>query len=241
MCKKLTYLICFVLVLGLVSNVSAQRIDGDIQEVLTAPAIDGKIDTVWYRALAHPIDQVIVGDASLIQDERDFSAYWKALWDSTRIYFLVDVNDADLLFDSPGADPWPRVHHDDTVEVYLDADNSKGSEYATYDIQYGFRWNDPNTIATAKKRINDTPGVEFVIVEKTDPSGYICEVSIPWSTAGTTPVAGDLIGVNVGVNDDDDGGNRDHQVTWLVTSPDQWRYPKYNSDDAACGCFSAGQ
>jgi hypothetical protein len=225
MSKKLICLVCFVLAIGFVSNTFALRIDGDIQQALTAPAIDGKIDPMWHRTFTYPIDVVIVGDASSIQNELDFSAYWKALWDETRIYFLVDVNDSNLLHDSTGPHPWYGLHHDDAVEVYLDADNSKGSEYADYDIQYGLRWDDPDTIGIVKGRIEETPGVEFVIVDKTDSSGYICEVSIPWSTAGTTPGAGDFIGVNVGVDDDDDGGNRDHQLTWLVPSPDQWQDP----------------
>jgi hypothetical protein len=224
MSKKLTYLICFVLVLGLVSNASAQPADGQIQEAWTAPLIDGKVDTIWHGVSAHPIDQIIVGDANSIENGLDFSASWKALWDSTRIYFLVDVNDADLLFDSPGSGTWPSMHHDDAVEVYLDANNSKDSTYATDDFQYGFRWNDPGTIGTGSGN-TDTTGVEFVIAEKTDPTGYICEISVPWSTLLTTPGVGDFVGVNVGVDDDDDGGNRDCQVTWLVTSPDQWRYP----------------
>ena len=225
MYKKLIYLVSFVLMLGLVSNASAQPADGQIQGAWNAPVIDGKVDAIWYGALAHPIDQVVVGDASSIENERDFSAWWKALWDSTRIYFLVDVNDAELIFDSPGSGAWPNMHNDDAVEVHIDADNSKGSTYATDDFQYGFRWNDPDTIGTGGNSNTDTTGVEFVIVEKTDPPGYICEISVPWSTLLTTPGAGDLIGVNVGVNDDDDGGSRDYQLTWLVTSGDQWLNP----------------
>ncbi len=225
MCRKLIFLIYFVLVLGLTSNAFAQPADGQIQQTLVAPVIDGLEEDIWWGTPAYPIDQVVVGSATSIQNELDFSATWKALWDSTRIYFLVDVNDDILLFDSPGTGAWPNMHYDDSVEVHLDADNSKGTTYATDDFQYGFRWDDPDTVGTGGNSNTDTTGVEFVILDKTNPNGYICEISIPWSTLGTTPGLGDFIGTNVAVNDDDEGGERELQLTWLVTSGDQWINP----------------
>ncbi len=219
-------LVSFVLVLGLTSNAFAQPADGQIQQTLVAPVIDGLEEDIWWGVLAYPIDQVVVGSATSIQNELDFSATWKALWDSTRIYFLVDVTDDILIFDSPGGGgAWPDMHYDDSVEVHLDADNSKGATYATDDFQYGFRWDDPNTIGTGGNSNTDTTGVEFVILGKTNPKGYICEISIPWSTLGTTPGLGDFIGANIGVNDDDEGGELEFQLTWLVTSGDQWMNP----------------
>ncbi|HUU15532.1 MAG TPA: sugar-binding protein [Sedimentisphaerales bacterium] len=225
MSKKLICLVSFVLVLGLTSNAFAQPADGQIQQTLVAPVIDGLEEDIWWGVLAYPIDQVVVGSATSIQNELDFSATWKALWDSTRIYFLVDVTDDILIFDSPGEGAWPNMHYDDSVEVHLDADNSKGTTYATDDFQYGFRWDDPDTIGTGGNSNTDTTGVEFVILGKTNPKGYICEISIPWSTLGTTPGLGDFIGANVGVNDDDEGGEQEFQLTWLVTSGDQWMNP----------------
>jgi len=225
MYRKLIILIYFVLVLGLTSNAFAQPADGQIQQTLVAPVIDGLEEDIWWGVLAYPIDQVVVGSATSIQNELDFSATWKALWDSTRIYFLVDVTDDILIFDSPGEGAWPNMHYDDSVEVHVDADNSKGTTYAIDDFQYGFRWDDPNTIGTGGNSNTDTTGVEFVILGKTNPKGYICEISIPWSTLGTTPGLGDFIGANVGVNDDDEGGELEFQLTWLVTSGDQWMNP----------------
>jgi len=225
MYRKLIILIYFVLVLGLTSNAFAQPADGQIQQTLVAPVIDGLEEDIWWGVLAYPIDQVVVGSATSIQNELDFSATWKALWDSTRIYFLVDVTDDILIFDSPGEGAWPNMHYDDSVEVHLDADNSKGTTYATDDFQYGFRWDDPDTVGTGGNSNTDTTGVEFVILGKTNPTGYICEISIPWSTLGTTPGLGDFIGTNVAVNDDDEGGDLEFQLTWLVTSGDQWINP----------------
>jgi len=225
MSKKLICLVSFVLVLDLTSNAFAQPADGQIQQTSVAPVIDGLEEDIWWGVLAYPIDQVVVGSATSIQNELDFSATWKALWDSTRIYFLVDVTDDILIFDSPGSGAWPNMHYDDSVEVHLDADNSKGTTYATDDFQYGFRWDDPDTIGTGGNSNTDTTGVEFVIVGKTNPKGYICEISIPWSTLGTTPGLGDFIGANVAVNDDDEGGDLEFQLTWLVTSGDQWMNP----------------
>jgi len=222
MCKKLIFLVFFALVLGLVSNAFSQVPDGQIRQTRVAPVIDGEIDSVWYGALAYALDELQTGNPATVTDDLDFSATWRALWDSTRLYILVDVNDDELVADSTGANPCANTYQDDSVEVYVDADNSKGTTYdGVNDFHYSFRWNSPGVVCTGPFSKPDTTGVEFSSAAKTNPTGYICEISMPWSTLGTTPELGDIIGLIVAVSDDDDGGARDVQFSGLVTVPNQ--------------------
>ena len=114
---------------------------------------------------------------------------------------MVEVNDNSKINDS-GTERWK----DDAVEVYIDGDNSKASSYDNNDYQYLFRYNDTEPFESKQSAIS---GVEFSSMD-TD-SGYNVEVSIPWSTIGVSPGEGHLIGTDIQINDDDDGGGRDNK------------------------------
>jgi len=186
-----------------------------IPQTTSPPTIDGSVDSLWSNATAYSIAKVVVGSVS---SGSDFSGTWKALWDTSNIYYLVDITD-DNLYNDSGTSRWD----DDLVEIMIDADNSKGGSYdSVNDFQYGFRWND-NTIGIGTYSVDNTTGVDFNIVNTSN--GYRLEASIPWSTLGVTPSLGYIIGAEIYVDDDDDGGNRDAQVSWYTTSPDAWQNP----------------
>ncbi len=52
--------------------------------------------------------------------------------------------------------------------------------------------------------------------------GYLLEAWIPWQVLGIKPNIGSSIGVEVEINDDDDGGTRDKRIGWIA-------------DDKPCG------
>ena len=68
-----------------------------------------------------------------------------------------------------------------------------------------------------------TEGVVFATV-RTD-RGYRMEIKLPWSTVGTKPSAGAKIGLDVHVNDDDDGGDRDSKLAWWGKEDNAWQTP----------------
>lgn len=68
-----------------------------------------------------------------------------------------------------------------------------------------------------------TDGVEFA-VGRAD-VGYRVEVKFPWATLGTKPSPGTKIGLDVHVNDDDDGGDRDSKLTWHGKEDNAWQTP----------------
>ncbi len=185
-----------------------------ISNASSAPTIDGSIDSVWAEASTDSITNVINGTVS---SDSDLSGAWRALWDNSNLYYLVEITDDALNNDS--TDPWD----DDSVEIFIDADNSKGTSYdGVNDYQYVFRWND-GTVHLGTNSATNTTGVVFDMVSVS--GGYNFELSIPWSTLGATPAGGNLIGTDVHVNDDDDGGGRDGKKAWFATADNSWSDP----------------
>ncbi len=68
-----------------------------------------------------------------------------------------------------------------------------------------------------------TTGIVFAIQNVT--GGYNLEARIPWSTIGVTPAIGKQIGFDVSVDDDDNGGTRDSQVSAFATTSMGWSNP----------------
>jgi gliding motility-associated-like protein len=174
-------------------------VGGGIKLTTTAPAIDGTIDAVWGNYITNPLTKIPVGS---ISGAADLSATYQTMRDATNLYILVNINDDVVRFD--GGNPWD----DDGVEVFIDMGNDKNTSYGANDFQYAFVWNSGIT----EYKHNATSGVTFGQASKA--GGYIIEIKIPWTTLGGAPNNGDLIGFDVHVNDDDDGGGRDSKIAW---------------------------
>ncbi len=180
----------------------------------TAPTIDGKIDACWAQAKALDIKHSFYNPVS---SPEDCSATYKALWDKEGLYVLVDVTDDDLRNDSE------EYWQDDAIEVFIDADNSKSSSYGDNDYQYHFGW-DATSPAMGESQHGKTDGVKHALV-KTD-KGYRLEVRFPWPTLGVKPAPGANIGLDVQVNDDDGGSDRDSKLAWHAAQDDAWQNPR---------------
>jgi uncharacterized protein YjdB len=179
----------------------------------TAPVINQTIESVWSPAPIRNISNVTLGGMP-----GDYSGRWRALYNNSNLFLLVEVNDANRFNDSGGS--W---WEDDVIEVFIDGNNSKGTTYdGQNDFQLGFRWNDA-TIRVGGNSVNNTAGIVFS--EYATGSGYNLEVSIPWSTIGVTPAVGNAIGLDIQVDDDDNGGVRDSQIASFATNTTAWQNP----------------
>lgn len=179
----------------------------------TAPVIDNNIDAAWAIAPVSNISNVVLGGLP-----SDYAGMWRAMYDNTNLYVLVEVNDATRIADS-GANWW----EDDGVEIFIDGDNSKGAAYdGLDDFQLGFRWND-NTVHTGGNSVTRTTGINFRLYATA--TGYNLEVAIPWSTIGTTPSLGKPMGLEVQINDDDNNGSRDTQIASFATNSTAFSNP----------------
>jgi hypothetical protein len=125
MLRKLFYLVCTLIVLGLIGPVAAQDVDMEIG--FATPVIDGEVDEIW----ADASEQYFVP----LEDPANGSGIWKALYDAENLYVLVDVTDDILQNDSSGS--W----QDDSVEIYFDGGNTKlSTPLSGDDHQYTFGW-----------------------------------------------------------------------------------------------------
>jgi len=190
-------------------------IPATIRKATGSVVIDGKADDLWSESRENKIGNVIYLPPS---NDEDLSASYKAMWDEKNLYLLVDVTDDSLKNDS-GSDVW---YLDDCVEVFIDADNSKSDSYDDNDAQYHFDW-DKNSPAMDRFEHGKLYGIEFAMV--TTENGYRTEIKFPWSTLGVEPSAGKKIGLDVHVNDDDDGGDRDSKLTWRGKDDNAWETP----------------
>ncbi|WP_018344135.1 sugar-binding protein [Cytophaga aurantiaca] len=184
-----------------------------IYQTGSVPTIDGTIDALWSNFNSVSIAKNNTGTVS---STADLSGNWKAAWDATNLYVLVQVTD-DVKRNDAGTD----VYNDDGVEVYIDMGNSKSTTYGTNDQQYTFRWND----ATAAYEINghSVTGITKSITNTA--TGYIVEVRIPWSTMGGTASVNAIEGFEVMISDDDDGAARDGKLAWAASTDDTWSNP----------------
>jgi len=184
-----------------------------IQKTSRAPTIDGNFDGDPWPGQRFRIRNVVLPSVS---NRRDLDGSWRALWDETALYIIVDVKDDSLRRDS-GFVFWK----DDSVEIALDGDHSRGTTYdGKNDYQLLYALNE-TFVAQGARSLPLPAGIEFEFTTTAD--GYILETRLPWANFGITP--GDKIGLEVGINDDDNGGERDGKLVWHGTTDKAWFDP----------------
>jgi oligosaccharide reducing-end xylanase len=173
--------------------------------LLTPPILDGQPND-W------PFGDTIVLDRSTaysfsgtIDSVSDLSASVRSGWDDEQLYFLIQVTDDIIVTDS--TDVW----RDDGVEIGLDGLHD----------QYPWGSDDHQYTVVADGRIADrgtaTMAITAAVLQYQ--GGYNVEAAIPISQLiPGTPISGTVVGFTVGLNDDDDGGNRDAYLIWQGTS-----------------------
>ncbi len=170
----------------------------------------------------------MVGDDPVPINAEDLSFNVYVGFDSANLYIGVRVKD-DLLsedsttFGSANEDTWD----DDSVEVYLDGDNSNFPDRdatGTNPQIVGTGGMFAIAINTAYREAeagNPGYGPDAAWYAQTlylqDYTGYDVEFRISLATLGN-PKPGDIIGFTVVVNDDDDGGPSERQIIWVGTA-----------------------
>jgi len=219
-------LIASTIVLGLFlfsSACSSARADlGDFGLVYECPfpfsvKVDGDLAD-WPRVTSHFVSHEM--GWNLPENDKDGSFEFSCLADREFLYIAILVSDDEKCVDENiGGD----VYQDDSVEVYIDGDNSKATEYEpdVSQITIG-RYNlgeDPAspmlnawTGNSGQGMPADQTGTMVAIFDVGDDWGM--EVAIPLDTFDIKPEVGTVIGFNIQLNDDDDGGGRDHKLSW---------------------------
>lgn len=164
----------------------------EVPEVTAAPEIDGAVDEVWADAPVVSTDVQVEGSPGAFAEVR-------LLWSGSALYALAEVTDPSL--DATNSNAWEQ----DSVEFFLDPVNAKSGTYNPEDGQYRVNFENAVTIsgdAPVQDRLTSGTSV-------TD-AGYIVEVAIE---LGYQPEAGQLIGLELQVNDATNGV-RNSVRTW---------------------------
>jgi len=198
----------------LVLHIRGQAASLAILPVTTPPAIDATVDDLWTQASIQPMKIRIEGVD--VTGTADFSGQFRAVYDATNLYALVDINDSELRNDSSSA------YLDDSVEFYVDGENDKGpSPLSGNNRQYTFGW----TATDIQGTNTALTGVESA--QTNTPTGWRIELKFPWqSLRNAGAPVNKFIGIDCFYNDDDDGGDtRESQIAWNSTSGGDWQTP----------------
>ncbi|MBM7563660.1 sugar-binding protein [Paenibacillus sacheonensis] len=170
------------------------------------PTIDGELSEPGW-AVNNRVEKMITGAS-------DNNVTFGSMWNDDKLFVAMKVLDANLVNDTAGA----LTYQDDSIELYLDGDNARGSVFGTDDHQITLGWHDEQLSVGG-----DIAGITFA--QKDIDGGFTVEMAIPWSGIGIQPPANNaVIGFDAAYNDDDggNGGLRQSQLMWRGNA-DNWR------------------
>ena len=114
-------------ILGILSCTPSKKAKEDhqiieVQKTSESPTIDGRgMENSWNNAQWLPLDQNWLGKS---YEHEDFNGRYKLLWNEKALYVLVEVVD-DVLYDTH-EDPFKLWWNDDSIQLFIDEDNSGG-------------------------------------------------------------------------------------------------------------------
>ncbi len=167
--------------------------------------IDGHEESTWKPIDWQSVSHVLLDD---IKDSTDLSAKFKMAWDETNIYFLVRIWDDVKIRDSG-----INTYLDDDLELILDMNYLTDQALEMYRFNYRFTFLDSQVVEV---KHNAKHGVKYNVTLLND--GYLAEIALPWQTLNSNAQLGKLIGFDLQINDDDDGGRRDSKIGWSSSS-----------------------
>jgi len=129
-----------------------------------------------------------------------------AWWDAPNLHVIVHVQDANIVVANSVATAG------DAVELYVNADNGKGTLYGARDRRIVVGPNGDKWLPDGR----DT-GIVTTSVRRAD--GYSVELVIPWANMGVTAQSNTTLGFDVG-NRDDDGAGRTGALYWFGGTED---------------------
>jgi endo-1,4-beta-xylanase len=132
------------------------------------------------------------------------TAVVKTLWDSRHLYIFARVTDS--LLSKASGNPWEQ----DSVEIFVDQNNGKTTEYEADDAQYRVNFENTQSFGGAGSAAKLTSAARLV------EGGYVVEAAIALDAIpGGRARPGLLVGFDVQVNNDELGnGVRASVATW---------------------------
>ena len=204
MCKKRIFWVLVVAVLF--SGAAMAELDESgrliVPETSVAPVIDGELDDVWQDASEESllITDIINATSAVPEDESDLSGAFKVMYDDDNFYFFIAVQDSVL--DYTFSD-WQG----DSVEIFFDGDNSKGSTYdGVNDNQIRINTDDVELADIGSSLPVDGTAFKVLLTDV----GYNIEAAFPLEKLQIVPE--NVFGFEVQLNDNDDGSGRETMI-----------------------------
>lgn len=174
-------------------------------------SIDGRVDYDWRYG-----DFVQVAKKTALGAPNN-AVFFASKWDSQYLYLAIKVREGyhpynNYLFDD-SASAW----EDDAIEIFIDPQNNKSATYDSRDRQLIISYK-PHDRAPEIWTSGAIAGLQFgqaYLMDLKYLVGYVAEIAIPWSSLGVAPGHGTRLGIDVAVDDDDNGGARDGQQVWF--------------------------
>lgn len=158
------------------------------------PIVDGIKDAVWANA------NEIQTELRLLNPE-GATAKVKTMWDSdNRLYLYAEITDSVL--GNSNAFPWEQ----DTLEIFIDENFGRTTQYEEDDSQYRIGYN--NSLSFGGGASN----AKIVSAASVVPGGYVIEASIMLD--GLNDLKGERIGFDLQINDDQGEGSRQSAAKW---------------------------
>jgi hypothetical protein len=204
---------------GIVKLNAADYISGYIYYATGAPVIDGEVqhDAAYsYNQVANITKQAI--------NVSDNEVNFRTTWDGTYFYIGLVVWDNKAYTNSLYGDS-PDIWNDDAVEIFIDPLNTKlpyfdANLHRQILVKFSLQGTSPNV--SVRGNSSGILAATKLIYTPIYLGGYSVEIAIPWSNLGISPNAGTYMGLDIAVDDDDNGGNRDSQLAWKGTM-DDWQ------------------
>jgi hypothetical protein len=194
--------------------ISGNKIKSQARYITIPKQAAGK--NTLHQSKAEFIGNIIQGT---ISNPQDLTARWRANWDDNNLYIWVGIVDENHVSDSK--DYWA----DDSIEIYIDADASRGETYDNYnDFHLSFSLGDKKIKTGGSTPKENLDAIKYRTRQL--PSGYQLEAAIPWTTLNIIPNAEQAIGFDIQINDDDNGDARDAKISWNATIDQAWKNPQ---------------
>jgi len=170
------------------------------------PKIDAEMDDVWKNTEEYITDSYVAGTKGKVA-----YAKFRVLWDEESIYVWAEVHDNYLSKGNPNA--WEQ----DSIEIFIDEDNSKKTSYDDNDAQYRVSFDNRQSYgsgASAKYFVTATKKTDF---------GYIVEAQVKMKSRKLSE--GTIIGFDIQVNDANEWDSRVGIIAWNETENINWQNP----------------
>lgn len=167
----------------------------DVEAAPAAVVVDGMIDQAWQEANSVQTSKTVEGSSD------GATANVRTLWADDTLYVLFEVTDPVL--DVSGSDPWVQ----DSVELFIDAGNSKNGGYTDADAQLRISATNTRSFGTGDQAAQEA---RLTSATAEVDGGYVVELAVTLLGRGG---ADTFQGLDFQINDGRDG-SRYSVHTW---------------------------